>query len=830
MKNGKLLIEKKTGRVHRLALSRALFFRLLSAFSHPFYVTDLLKKPIVSQGDGGRGHLKGSRGQQKGMERTVKRSTSVQSNNSGGIGVGNGNGGFVMRPRERIQTPESKHGEDDERIGDDIEMATYRAGSSVSDSGSEDGEGGEEYGEDGREDGARNGEYLSHEDKEGVLGTVVRIWRGPARTADRVDDFSRYGSVVRVVNRLPAVLRHRVGRTARMVVLAVYFTALLLTFRTMYGKMLFDTPLVDGRPLQTFPCGATKKLWLGTNDKCGLDARKCLRPFRRHETLYVRCPAFCGGSGLAYDVVKYADQEVQYEPYIVKSPVGTERAPIYRADSFPCIAAYEQGAISQLFGGPMAIQLNDDFPYDAEEDEAEPRKQGRHGLFFNSEFPASFTISQLTRAAGTLHNVYDLKLYGILVGVVYTVVVAVIGWDARIFYFTSVGIVYTTIVLCSDPPVTVEYLDNQYGGGESAWRLLSVYVERMIPLGLSVGFVWKCVGEYTFGDDKVGSIQRLVFLLGCWVTGLDNLTFERLPIDRLLLGDVLKHTGSVLAFLFIVGLILCCAVVQSFKIWRAGWFRQAFVWYVGGLVLLVWVGRGCSGLLQLPLDGGSGEDAVDVDINVNALVLRIHHWVIGMALIYACKTRWVGSYLMQGLCLGLVLDGVGRWGFASVLEQHASVQRDRDSVHGHLGRPRGVRYDRTTGVAQVLFADSDRHKILLTASQAEDKKIPHDDDDGDAATTTLVFINGREALVKLLVNDVLVYAGPASSVPVSPLPGDMYLRAAVCYDASSPEDEDRDEDDDPNGDDNDNDNDVRHDGALQGTAFRCSGWSAAMRY
>lgn len=774
---------------------------------------------------GPREAVRGAIGRRRSMEHTaehtVERSRSLRSDNSDGGDGGDGADSVegVVRPREWVHSAESKYGEDGERQGDDIELATYRVGSGQSDSGSDGVCGGyhddEGAGESDSDSDSDNGNGNGNESERHAAGSAVwrrllRIWRGPSRPSDRVEDFRHgYSPWVYLVNRVPLALGQRAGRRTRLAVLAVYFAGLLVTLRLLYGHLLFGAPAVDGTPAVTFPCGAAPKLWLGANDKCGLHARRCMGPFRRHETLYVRCPAFCGGAGLAYDVVKYADRRVQYQPYIVQAPApADDGSPVYRGDSFPCIAAYEQGAISQLFGGVVALHLDDHFPYDT----AEPPRTNHSGpaLLFDSSFPASFTIGP---AVGAVRNGHDLRLVGIVAGLVFTAAAALLAYDARVFYLTTVAVLYTTIVLCSDPPVIVDFLDNRYGGGDSAWRLLSLYVRRLIPLGLAVGFVWKCVAEYTFragagGSPGAGGVQRLLFLAGAWLTALNNLTFDRLPLDRLLPSDIAHRPSSIAAFLFLVGLLLCCAVVQGRRIWRAGWFRRAAVGYAAGLAGLVWVGRGCSGLLAL--DGVPGGD-------VPGLVLRVHHWALGLALVFACKTRWTGSYIMQGLCVGLLLNGVGRWGFASVLEQHGAVLRDRDSVAGHLSRPAGVRFDPATRWAQVLFAPADSAKITVAAGPTPAKQT--------------VSVNGRRARVKLLVNDVLVYAGPARDVLVpAPAPAaPLYLHAAVCYRPGPPAGPGSGLD--GAGDDDDDDDDSAADGSTASDrGFRCSGWSAAMRY
>ena len=60
---------------------------------------------------------------------------------------------------------------------------------------------------------------------------------------------------------------------------------------------------------------------------------------------------------------------------------------------------------------------------------------------------------------------------------------------------------------------------------------------------------------------------------------------------------------------------------------------------------------------------------------IPGLTLRLHHYILGIMLIPGCATRGASAYLFQGILLGLVLSGVAKWDFASILETNVSLLR-----------------------------------------------------------------------------------------------------------------------------------------------------------
>lgn len=147
----------------------------------------------------------------------------------------------------------------------------------------------------------------------------------------------------------------------------------------------------------------------------------------------------------------------------------------------------------------------------------------------------------------------------------------------------------------------------------------------------------------------------VLYLLPFWVGVLNNLTFDRLPISRLLVSDLTKRPGAMTSFIVVVIVILVLVCNQMRIIRKTGWLGHYLFWYItGGLIALV--------LSQLP-----------------GLTLRVHHYILAMAFIpmTAWPTRLSAIY--QGLLLGLFLNGVAAFGFDSILQTAAQLQQDGPS-------------------------------------------------------------------------------------------------------------------------------------------------------
>lgn len=106
------------------------------------------------------------------------------------------------------------------------------------------------------------------------------------------------------------------------------------------------------------------------------------------------------------------------------------------------------------------------------------------------------------------------------------------------------------------------------------------------------------------------------------------------------------------AVICVVIFVFLVVVNQLRVIRRTGWLAYYLFWYVvGGLVILV---------LATALPG---------------LEFRLHHYVVGLVLVPGLAFVTRPSAFFQGLLLGMFLDGVGRWGFDSILETRECLSR-----------------------------------------------------------------------------------------------------------------------------------------------------------
>ncbi|TID21162.1 hypothetical protein CANINC_003442 [Pichia inconspicua] len=385
-------------------------------------------------------------------------------------------------------------------------------------------------------------------------------------------------------------------------------------------RLVFASLVFPNQEIQLIGCGDTDVIWKGRMDECGVLGEKCIDKFASHEKIKVRCPAFCRNGGKAWDVIRYANKTIQYEPFLIHGTSYQNEDIVYRADSFPCMAGIELGYVSELWGGSIELNLNDSWNKSEE---------------FDADFPASFLIKPLKGG-------HDLFIAGIFTGIILSLGAAFLVFNEVLFYFTIFGIVYTTVVLCGDSPVEVSDLD-------SSLDLISIWIQRLVPL---TSLVWLVRGKYKT------LASRITWIIGLWITSLDNLTFEQLPIDRLVWNDIKNEKGGVVAVLGVFVLVLTCAVYQAWILYLEGKLMRYVINYSIGLIVFIIIGN----------------------LHSSGLTLRIHHWVIGLVLVWGCRETPPSSTLLHGLCLGLIINGIGRWGFASLLEPTVQVSRDHQDI------------------------------------------------------------------------------------------------------------------------------------------------------
>ncbi|KAG6878643.1 hypothetical protein C0993_001166 [Termitomyces sp. T159_Od127] len=145
------------------------------------------------------------------------------------------------------------------------------------------------------------------------------------------------------------------------------------------------------------------------------------------------------------------------------------------------------------------------------------------------------------------------------------------------------------------------------------------------------------------------------YLAPFWVGVLNNITFDKIPISRLTAADLSKRSGAITALVIIVIVVFILALNQVRVMRKTGWLPHYLKWYIiGGLVLLV--------ISQLP-----------------GLELRIHHYIISMALIPGTAFPTRMSAILQAFLLGMFLNGAAAFGYDSILQTAVELQEDGPS-------------------------------------------------------------------------------------------------------------------------------------------------------
>ncbi|TFK36851.1 LCCL domain-containing protein [Crucibulum laeve] len=370
--------------------------------------------------------------------------------------------------------------------------------------------------------------------------------------------------------------------------------------------------------------GCTATYWLA-NDGCGLNGQLCA-PFD-NSTFEFRCPAQCNNV-ILQNPRTVGNEEIAFKPLVVGGgdPNGT-----YRGDSFICAAAIQAGVITHSKGGCGALQLDGNFtnfvPF---------TNNGITSLGFPTVFPLSFSFLQGT----TLDHCEDMRDGALAFNALICCLAFILLQSRPLALFWSlVCIGFWHVALFSQPQGPPPKLDVAFG--------------TFLPvLFIAYGF-WRLAVRFTFPAFSCAPLEASIWFLGpFWVSLLNNLTFDKLPLSRLTASDLGKRAGAITSLVVILCVVVVLVINQVRVIRKTGWLPHYLGWYIlGGLVILV--------LALLP-----------------GLNLRLHHYILGMVIIpgTAFPTRLSLAY--QGLCLGLFLNGAAAFGLDPILQTAADLRQD----------------------------------------------------------------------------------------------------------------------------------------------------------
>lgn len=440
----------------------------------------------------------------------------------------------------------------------------------------------------------------------------------------------------------PSQLNYRVSHRVRLLILIAYLSVWALLDYALLNPFSSGAKL-NGEQLVSLSCTGEGHFWKGKNQMCGIGGEDCLP---KHESAIVRCPALCD-RGWTYSALPAGDEMIKYRQFAIGGgklgPEGALRGQgprslthPYRGDSSPCSSAVHGRALSPFFGGCVKLKFTGErFSFES--------KRGPYGTGWSVDFPAYFPSSFVfeTLPIG-LTGCHDPRFVVLLVNFILGAPVFYLC-SGLVGYWVSCMAGFWTIVLALDPPMNVS-------DEETKAMLISNGFAKLLPLCFVLEVMWSCAVKHTISQGSP-VCKTLIWYPLFWVGTANIITFDRLPVDRLTPHDIKEMPGSVFAVISILITVVICIMVQALQIWRAGQLVHYAKWYSVGLLGLVT-------LAQLPNLG-----------------LRIHHYILSIVSIPGTATRGMSAYILQGLLVGLMLSGIARWDFASIVETETSLLR-----------------------------------------------------------------------------------------------------------------------------------------------------------
>lgn len=445
-----------------------------------------------------------------------------------------------------------------------------------------------------------------------------------------------------------------VPKILRVTLVALYLTLWFALFCSVQLPYWIHRPFLESDqqvPIRSIGCGDTIG-WKGKNNACGLNGSLCEYP---KGDIYVRCPALCDRESWVYSAMPVGLQNIKYRGYYIGGGrLGNDNsnrydslqisAP-YRADSFVCGAAVHAGIVSPLTGG--VARLTYDVPEQVSFPSASDRRVASRSIEFDSFFPRAFYFKSFNNA--NVSRAHDPRFRAVILNIVGGIPLVFLA-SAPVFYWIMNMVGFWTIILSLDPPVTPGSLVP----GDFA-QLLSIALERLLPTCFILHVMWQSSTTITLSPapGKVASPWKrlLLWYPSFWVGVLNNLTFDRLPVDRLLPDDIRQQPGAVFCIWIILTSVAVGAAIQAYQVWRSGRLAKFAAFYA--IVAL----------------------GITLISQILGLSLRIHHYILAMILIPGCSTRGSPAHVFQGVLGGLLLSGTARWGLAAIAETVVSLKR-----------------------------------------------------------------------------------------------------------------------------------------------------------
>lgn len=342
------------------------------------------------------------------------------------------------------------------------------------------------------------------------------------------------------------------------------------------------------------------------------------------------------------------NQTYNYQPLVVGGPEPeSSESGIYRADSFICQAAIHAGVITSSAGGCGVMKLEGaahSFPSVA--------RNGLQSVGFPSTFPKSFSFLEMPGSQSKCPK--DPRWPLLAITVTTLVLLSLFTTSPPVFFFSTFFILFFHVGLVSDPPNLPTLTD-----------LFSVLMSRLLPASFVIFVLYLYCARPLLSALSSPSYQlskTLLYLPPALIGALNNYTFAIwIPLQRLTPHDIREQPGAKAALGIVITIVLSIILSQAWHIRQGGLMpRYLGIYCSMGTIILI--------LLALP-----------------GLRLRIHHYILAILLMPGTAFPIRPSVIYQGLLLGLFINGVGRWGFASIIQTPAALGEIPSSTGGANG-------------------------------------------------------------------------------------------------------------------------------------------------
>lgn len=558
-----------------------------------------------------------------------------------------------------------------------------------------------------------------------LLDAILSVYKGSEKPSDNPPSFGN--NIFRALEEFPRKLSFLLPNKLKILVIVCFSLAWVLTLRSILFPYLSAPPFYrdsesgQSEKIITLSCGHESLFWRGENDACGLNAKKCgsrdTGPLSK-SPIAIRCPAFCDYSSRTFASLPVGNQTVKYRSYYIGGG-KVEKDPHYltlpyRADSFPCAAAIHAGLISPETGGCAFLEFTGPQYYF---NPTSGRNTMPESIGFDSFFPESF---RFVKHPGTCIRCKDPRILAESINIVFGFL-AIYFLDGLTGFWMVCISHFWTVLLSFDPPLLVDPARL-----DSIPELLSLGFRRFLPLCFMLFAVWKGACNITLTEPTSQVCKAFIWYPLFCVGMLNNVTFDRLPLDRLTPSDIREMPGSMTVCIILLVITITCVIIQAFQLWKAGRIGGCICGYTLLIIIISYLSR------------------------IPGLEFRLHHYVIGLILIPGTRTKGITAFIFQGLLLGLAVNGVTRWGFSSIEETNLSLLRG-DSA-GRMAPPSFLGYTASNS------------SITWYSPLTEENPLYEETENGKSAKP-----RGEDDWFSLLVNDIEVYHGPDLSVNLESL-------------------------------------------------------------